>query len=133
MAYLNSYYQTGLKNLLDVAVLEHAEVHRELEPAKNFHKVDEIPFDFNRRRMSVVVAEHDEHHLVITKGAVEEILAVCTQVRHGEAVEPLTAELLARIREVTATSTRKDCAWWPWPPKSCRRCRRPTAWLTSAS
>ncbi|QLQ00097.1 MAG: magnesium-translocating P-type ATPase [Burkholderiaceae bacterium] len=102
MAYLNSYYQTGLKNLLDVAVLEHAEVHRELEPAKNFHKVDEIPFDFNRRRMSVVVAEHDEHHLVITKGAVEEILAVCTQVRHGEAVEPLTAELLARIREVTA-------------------------------
>ncbi|MFA9439292.1 magnesium-translocating P-type ATPase [Uliginosibacterium sp. sgz301328] len=102
MAYLNSYYQTGLKNLLDVAVLEHAEVHRELEPAKNFRKVDEIPFDFNRRRMSVVVAEHDAHHLLITKGAVEEILAVCTQVRHGEAVEPLTPELLARIRVVTA-------------------------------
>ncbi len=102
MAYLNSYYQTGLKNLLDVAVLEHAEVHRELEPAKNFRKVDEIPFDFNRRRMSVVVAEHDEHHLVITKGAAEEILAVCTQVRHGEAIEPLTPELLTRIREVTA-------------------------------
>lgn len=102
MAYLNSYYQTGLKNLLDVAVLEHAEVHRELEPAKNFRKVDEIPFDFNRRRMSVVVAEHDEHHLLITKGAVEEVLAVCTQVRHGEAVEPLTAALLARIRTVTA-------------------------------
>ncbi|HJV84226.1 MAG TPA: magnesium-translocating P-type ATPase [Noviherbaspirillum sp.] len=102
MAYLNSYYQTGLKNLLDVAVLEHAEVHRELEPAKNFRKVDEIPFDFNRRRMSVVVAEHDEHHVVITKGAVEEILSVCTQVRHREAVEPLTPELLTRIREVTA-------------------------------
>ena len=102
MAYLNSYYQTGLKNLLDVAVLEHAEVHRELEPAKNFRKVDEIPFDFTRRRMSVVVAEHDEHHLVITKGAVEEILAVCTHVRHGAAVEPLTPELLARIRAVTA-------------------------------
>ncbi|MBS0511820.1 MAG: magnesium-translocating P-type ATPase [Proteobacteria bacterium] len=102
MAYLNSYYQTGLKNLLDVAVLEHAEVHRELEPAKNYRKVDEIPFDFNRRRMSVVVAEHDEHHLLITKGAVEEILAVCTQVRHGEAVEPLTDELLTRIRTVTA-------------------------------
>jgi len=102
MAYLNSYYQTGLKNLLDVAVLEHAEVHRELEPTRNFRKIDEIPFDFTRRRMSVVVAEHDEHHLIITKGAVEEILAVCAQVRHGEASEPLTSELLARIRQVTA-------------------------------
>ncbi|MBO9676655.1 MAG: magnesium-translocating P-type ATPase [Acidovorax sp.] len=101
MAYLNSYYQTGLKNLLDVAVLEHAEVHRELEPAKNFRKIDEIPFDFTRRRMSVVVAEHDEHHLVITKGAVEEILSACTQVRHGTAVEPLEPALLARIRAVT--------------------------------
>ncbi len=102
MAYLNSYYQTGLKNLLDVAVLEHVEVHRELEVATAFRKVDEIPFDFTRRRMSVVVAEHDEHHLVICKGAVEEILAVCTQVRHGEATEPLVPELLARIRQVTA-------------------------------
>ncbi|MCL2657035.1 MAG: magnesium-translocating P-type ATPase [Betaproteobacteria bacterium] len=102
MAYLNSFYQTGLKNLLDVAVLEHAEVHRELEPTRNFHKVDEIPFDFNRRRMSVVVAEHEAQHLLITKGAVEEVLAVCTQVRHGEGVEPLTPELLDRIRTVTA-------------------------------
>lgn len=102
MAYLNSYYQTGLKNLLDVAVLEHAEVHRELEPAKNFRKIDEIPFDFSRRRMSVVVAEYDEHHLLITKGAVEEILSVCTQVHHGESLEPLTPELLARIRTLTA-------------------------------
>ena len=73
-AYLNSYYQTGLKNLLDVAVLEHAEVHKELEVASAFRMVDEIPFDFQRRRMSVVVAEHDEHHLLICKGAVEEIL-----------------------------------------------------------
>ncbi len=102
LAYLNSYHQTGLKNLLDVAVLEHAEVNRSLEPAKNYRKVDEIPFDFTRRRMSVVVAEHDEQHLIITKGAVEEILSVCTQVRHGDAVEPLSAQLLARIRAVTA-------------------------------
>ena len=101
-AYLNSYYQTGLKNLLDVAVLEHAEVHRELEPAKNYRKVDEIPFDFNRRRMSVVVSEREDHHELITKGAVEEILAVCSRVRHGNAIEPLTPELLARIRAVTA-------------------------------
>jgi Mg2+-importing ATPase len=102
-AYLNSYYQTGLKNLLDVAVLEHAEVHRELEVATAYRKVDEIPFDFIRRRMSVVVAEHEEHHLLICKGAVEEILAVCTRVRHGGVDEPLTPELLERIHEVTAS------------------------------
>lgn len=101
-AYLNSYYQTGLKNLLDVAVLEHVEVRQELNPANNYRKVDEIPFDFNRRRMSVVVSEREDHHELICKGAVEEILSVCTQVRHGEAIEPLTPELLARIREVTA-------------------------------
>ena len=102
MAYLNSYFQTGLKNLLDVAVLEHVDVHQELNPAKNYRKVDEIPFDFNRRRMSVVVSEREDHHELICKGAVEEILAVCTQVRHGEAIEPLTPDLLARIRQVTA-------------------------------
>lgn len=101
-AYLNSYYQTGLKNLLDVAVLEHAEVHQELEVATAFRKVDEIPFDFTRRRMSVVVAEHDEHHLLICKGAVEEILAACTRVQHAETTEPLTPELLAQLNEVTA-------------------------------
>ena len=103
MAYLNSYYQTGLKNLLDVAVLEHVEIHRELKVGTAFRKVDEIPFDFNRRRMSVVVAERDQPHLLICKGAVEEVLAVCSRVRHGEIDEALSEELLARIRQVTAT------------------------------
>lgn len=103
MAYLNSYYQTGLKNVLDVAVLEHAEVHRKLGIATAFRKIDEIPFDFTRRRMSVVVAELDKRHLLITKGAVEEILSVCTQVRHGDASEPLTPDLLTHIHAMTAT------------------------------
>jgi len=103
MAYLNSYYQTGLKNLLDVAVLEHVEIHRELKVGTAFRKVDEIPFDFTRRRMSVVVAERDQPHLLICKGAVEEVLAVCSRVRHGEVDEVLTEELLARIRQVTAS------------------------------
>ncbi|QOU02583.1 MULTISPECIES: magnesium-translocating P-type ATPase [Pseudomonas fluorescens group] len=102
MAYLNSYYQTGLKNLLDVAVLEHIEVHQELNPTRNYRKVDEIPFDFTRRRMSVVVSEREDHHELICKGAVEEVLSVCTQVRHGELVEPLSPELLERIRRVTS-------------------------------
>jgi len=68
-AYLNSYYQTGIKNLLDIAVLEHGEIHRELEVTRNFHKVDEIPFDFQRRRMSVVVSERQDRHLMICKDA----------------------------------------------------------------
>ncbi len=101
-AYLNSYYQTGLKNLLDVAVLEHVEVHRELAVNTAFRKVDEIPFDFNRRRMSVVVAEQDQHHLLICKGAVEEILSVCARVQHDGATDPITDETLARMRELTA-------------------------------
>jgi Mg2+-importing ATPase len=102
MAYLNSYYQTGLKNLLDVAVLEHVEVHRELKVGTAFRKVDEIPFDFNRRRMSVVVEGRGQPHQLICKGAVEEVLAVCSRVRHGELDEALSDELLTRIRQVTA-------------------------------
>jgi Mg2+-importing ATPase len=101
-AYLNSYYQTGLKNLLDVAVLERVDMQRDLAVATAYRKVDEIPFDFNRRRMSVVVAEQDQHHLLICKGAVEEILAVCTRVQHDGATEPITEETLARMRELTA-------------------------------
>jgi len=102
-AYLNSFYQTGLKNLLDVAVLEHVELQRELDVATSFRKIDEIPFDFSRRRMSVVVSEHEDHHLLLCKGAVEEILAVCARVRHGDRIEPITPELLARLRAVTDT------------------------------
>ena len=102
MAYLNSYHQTGLKNLLDVAVLEHVEVHRELNVGTAYSKVDEIPFDFTRRRMSVVVAEQDRPHVLICKGAVEEVLSVCKKVRHGDSEEALTDELLARIRRVTS-------------------------------
>lgn len=77
-AYLNSYHQTGLKNLLDVAVLEHAEVHESLK-VEDYHKVDEIPFDFQRRRMSVIL-EHNHKHVLICKGAVEEMLDLCPNV-----------------------------------------------------
>jgi Mg2+-importing ATPase len=99
-AYLNSFYQTGLKNLLDLAVLEHAEIHQKLEVTQNFSKVDEIPFDFQRRRMSVIVDERQTRHLLICKGALEEILAVCNRVQHGETVEPLGDDRLAEIREI---------------------------------
>ena len=77
-AYLNSHFQSGLKNLLDVAVLQHVDVHRYLGIDADFVKVDEIPFDFSRRRLSVVVS-HRGKHILICKGAVEEIFAVCTR------------------------------------------------------
>ncbi|HYK77172.1 MAG TPA: magnesium-translocating P-type ATPase [Daejeonella sp.] len=77
-AYLNSFHQTGLKNLLDVAVLEHVEVHEHLKADVNFLKVDEIPFDFGRRRMSVILKQRNGKHLLICKGAVEEMLDLCS-------------------------------------------------------
>jgi len=78
LAYLNSYYQTGLKNLLDRAVLAHVELAHEFDALQHYTKVDEIPFDFTRRRMSVVVSNGDAHHALICKGAVEEMLTVCS-------------------------------------------------------
>ena len=104
-AYLNSHYQTGLKNLLDRAVLEHVELQTELKLAQDYRKVDEVPFDFQRRRMSVVVSERDDHHELICKGAVEEMLAVCSRVRieaeGGPTEQLLDAEMLARVKSVT--------------------------------
>ena len=78
-AYLNSFHQSGLKNLLDVAVLQHVELHEKLKAEERFRKIDEIPFDFERRRMSVVLERGDEAHILICKGAVEEVFAVCTR------------------------------------------------------
>ena len=100
-AYLNSFYQTGLKNLLDRAVLEHFEVEKELQLAKNYSKIDEIPFDFQRRRMSVVVSEREHHHELICKGAVEEIVAACSHVRDGDQTVALDAAMLERVHRVT--------------------------------
>ena len=101
MAYLNSYYQTGLKSLLDVAVLDQAHLHKDLEVATAFAKVDEVPFDFQRRRMSVIVIEHDLRHLLICKGAVEEVTSACTHVRRNGSDEPLTPALLDEIKAIT--------------------------------
>ena len=94
-AYLNSFYQTGLKNLLDVAVLQHTELEQELHlNNKGYHKLDEIPFDFYRRRMSVVVEKIPHHHLLICKGSVEEIFDICTEVKKGDgSLIPFTPEM----------------------------------------
>jgi len=77
-AYLNSYHQTGLKNILDLAILEHVELNDYLKVEEHFLKVDEIPFDFQRRRMSVILKQSNGKHLLICKGAVEEMLDLCS-------------------------------------------------------
>lgn len=77
-AYLNSFHQTGLKNLLDAAVLEHVELHDYLKVEEHYLKADEIPFDFQRRRMSVILKQRNGKQLLICKGAVEEMLNSCT-------------------------------------------------------
>ena len=100
-AYLNSHFQTGLINLLDRAVLEHVELQSSLRLSQDYHKVDEIPFDFERRRMSVVVSEREDHHELICKGAVEEMLAVCSTVRENGHDMPLDEHRLARVRQTT--------------------------------
>jgi Mg2+-importing ATPase len=96
--WLNSHFQTGLKNLMDKAVL----AHRDLDHlAQRYHVVDEIPFDFQRRRMSVVLANGDGRHLLVCKGAVEEMLAICTQAHVGGAVRPLDDAMRAEIKAMT--------------------------------
>jgi P-type Mg2+ transporter len=96
--YLNSRFQTGLKNLMDKAVLE----HRDLEAAATRYRVvDEIPFDFQRRRMSVVVAKEGGEHLLICKGAVEEMLSICTFAKIGDVTEPMTDERRRDIKAMT--------------------------------
>lgn len=106
-AWLNSHYQTGLKNLLDTAVLEGVELESARGLAERWQKVDEIPFDFERRRMSVVVQEQDNVHQLICKGALQEILNVSTQVRYNGDIVPLDDTMLRRIRRVTDTLNRQ--------------------------
>ena len=106
-AWLNSHYQTGLKNLLDTAVLDGVELDAARGLAERWQKVDEIPFDFERRRMSVVVKEDDAAHQLICKGALQEILNVSTQVRYNGDIVPLDDTMLRRIRRVTDTLNRQ--------------------------
>ena len=100
-AYLNSHFQSGLKNLLDVAVLEHVEMHKVLGIDDGYRKIDEIPFDFTRRRLSVVVAHGEDKHLLICKGAVEEIFAVSTRYEVDGTTGPLDESHFATAKQET--------------------------------
>jgi len=99
-AYLNSYYQTGLKNLMDVSIIERANEEKVVEADNAYVKVDEIPFDFNRRRMSVVVSDRKGKLQMITKGAIEEMLSVSAFAEYNGNVEPMTDELRREILDM---------------------------------
>ena len=113
-AYLNSHFQSGLKNLLDVAVREHVDLHKILGIDDGYSKIDEIPFDFSRRRLSVVVAHGHDKHVLICKGAVEEIFAVSTRYEIARKTRS-TKATLPPPRKRRSRSTRTAFASSPSP------------------
>jgi Mg2+-importing ATPase len=93
-AYLNAHFQTGLANPLDEAILGHAQ-----SDVSDYYKIDEIPYDFVRKRLSVVLGRVDNPTYIVTKGALDNVLAVCTQVRDGETIRLVDDLVRAQIQE----------------------------------
>ena len=107
-AYLNSYFQTGYKNLMDVAIIRKTEEAEAADPrlldlSENYVKVDEIPFDFARRRLTTVVQDKTGKTQMVTKGAVEEMLSICSYAECDGTVQPLTDTVRSRILETVDT------------------------------
>ena len=98
--YLNSYHHTGLKNLLDEAILDHEELKDRLKANEKYRKIDEIPFDFVRRRMSVVIEDETGLNTLICKGAVDEILSLCARVEINGEVIDIKSEHDAKRRQI---------------------------------
>ena len=101
-AYLNSYFQTGYKNLMDLAIIHKPEEmeaadKRLIDLSETYVKVDEIPFDFKRRRLSTVVQDKNGKTQMVTKGAVEEMLSICSFAECDGHVQPLRDEVRSRI------------------------------------
>lgn len=99
-AFLNSYFQTGLKGNIDEAVIKRALEAGMQEVADRYKKIDEIPFDFSRRRLSVIVTDGTKKQL-ITKGAIEEILNICTMVDYKGQVNPISKEIKENILRIS--------------------------------
>jgi Mg2+-importing ATPase len=98
LAFLNSHFQTGLKNILDRAVLKYEELHQKLATA-DYVKIDEIPFDFSRKMMSVVVGKTGGTHRLICKGAPESVFTKCTQFELDGEILPIDPLLLEDLKE----------------------------------
>jgi Mg2+-importing ATPase len=100
--YLNSYHHTGLKNLLDAAILDHEELEDGLKAKEKYHKIDEIPFDFIRKRMSVIVEDTTGLNTLICKGAVEEVMSLCSHVEINGEVVGMLPEHGAQGRQIAS-------------------------------
>lgn len=98
-AFLNSYFQTGLKGSIDEAVIKRASENNLMELTEKYKIIDEIPFDFSRRRLSVIVSDGEKRQL-ITKGAIEEILSICTMVDYKGQVSKITKEIKDNIKKI---------------------------------
>lgn len=105
-AYLNSYFQTGYKNLMDLAIIKKTEELENLDKnledlSENYEKIDEIPFDFKRRRLSTVVKNKKTGTIkMVTKGAVEEMLSICKYVEDNKEVKEVTEQLKEKILNI---------------------------------
>lgn len=99
--FLNSYFQTGLKGNIDEAIIKRANNEGLQEFITKYKKIDEIPFDFSRRRLSIVVSDEKNDNTLITKGALEEILNVCKYIDYNGEVSPITSEKKDFIRKLT--------------------------------
>ena len=106
-AYFNSYFQTGLKNLMDKAILSHVQELQMEHLKDDYIKVDEIPFDFTRRRMSVVVEDRQRKRQIITKGAVDEMLSICTHAEFEGRVCELTDPLREKALRISERMNRE--------------------------
>ena len=99
-AYLNSYFGTGMKNLVDRAIIIYGNEKNVKEIVNDYTKIDEIPFDYTRKRMSVVVKSNKNNgYRMFTKGALEEILKVCTKVKYNGHVNELTPEMVEIVEQ----------------------------------
>ena len=95
-AYVNSYLSTGYKNIVDKAIIQYAKSHN--VDISNYKKIDEIPFDYMRKRASIVVTHHDKYR-VIVKGALEEIIKVCDMARIDEEEVPINDEIIEKVNK----------------------------------
>ena len=95
-AYLNSFYGTGMKNLVDRAILVYGKEHQIEEKIEKYEKIDEIPFDYDRKKMSVIVKKGTQYRM-IAKGALEEVIKSCTKVKRNGQLEEITQEIIEKV------------------------------------
>jgi len=103
LAWLNSHHQSGMRNLMDQAVVRFATEKSDIAKMVDYTKVDELPFDFVRRRLSIIVEGRDQKHLLVCKGAVEEMLAISTHYRDGLDIRPLDDERRRQLMDLSRT------------------------------